>query len=71
MRDGREILEVETLTIREGEHLAILGPNGAGKSTLVGLLTRDVLPLHADPPPCGSSGKNGWSWPRPGVCSAS
>lgn len=50
VRDGREILHVDSLVIREGEHLAILGPNGAGKSTLIGVLTRDVLPLWADPP---------------------
>lgn len=51
VRDGRAILDVDRLDIREGEHLAILGPNGAGKSTLIGLLTRDVHPLWADPYP--------------------
>lgn len=51
LRDGRAILDVESFRIVSGEHLAILGPNGAGKSTLIGLLTRDVLPLWADPPP--------------------
>ncbi len=51
VRDGREILCVDEFVIREGEHLAILGPNGAGKSTLIGLLTRDVLPVWADPYP--------------------
>ena len=49
-RDGRVILDVDSLVVRQGEHLAILGPNGAGKSTLIGLLTRDVLPLWSDPP---------------------
>lgn len=51
VRDGREILHVDRLVITQGEHIAVLGPNGAGKSTLIGLLTRDVLPLWADPPP--------------------
>jgi len=51
VRDGRTILHVGEFVIRQGEHLAILGPNGAGKSTLIGLLTRDVLPLWADPYP--------------------
>lgn len=51
VRDGREILHVDEFVIRQGEHLAILGPNGAGKSTLIGMLTRDVLPLWADPYP--------------------
>jgi len=32
---GRRVLDVERLTLREGELLAVLGPNGAGKSTLM------------------------------------
>ena len=52
LREGREILRVDDLTIRAGEHVAVLGPNGAGKSTLVRLLTRDVRPIaHADASP--------------------
>ncbi len=51
MRDGRAILSIGHFAIAEGEHLAILGPNGSGKSTLIKLLTRDILPLWADPPP--------------------
>lgn len=51
VRDGREILSVESFAIAEGERIAILGPNGSGKSTLVKLLTRDILPLWVDPPP--------------------
>ena len=48
VRQGREILHVEHLSIAEGEHLALLGPNGSGKSTLVGVLTRDIRPLARD-----------------------
>ena len=51
VRDGRAILAVDHFTIAEGEHLAILGPNGSGKSTLIKLLTRDILPLWAEPAP--------------------
>ena len=51
VRDGRAILSVHHFSIAEGEHLAILGPNGSGKSTLIKLLTRDVLPLWAEPAP--------------------
>ena len=51
VRDGRTILAVDEFRIDEGERLAVLGPNGAGKSTLIKLLTRDILPLWADPPP--------------------
>jgi len=49
IRDGVEVLRIDSLELRAGEHVAILGPNGAGKSTFVRLLTRDVRPLaHAD-----------------------
>ena len=51
VRDGRTILCVDHFTIAEGEHIAILGPNGSGKSTLIKLLTRDILPLWAEPAP--------------------
>ncbi len=57
VRDGHIILRIDEFVIREGEHLAILGPNGAGKSTLIGLLTRDVLPIWADPYPVRFQGE--------------
>lgn len=50
-RDGKIILRVDDLCISEGESLAIIGPNGAGKSTFVGLVTREIFPLHRDDPP--------------------
>jgi ABC-type Mn2+/Zn2+ transport system ATPase subunit len=34
-RDGRSVLSVDTLTVDQGEVLAVIGPNGASKSTLV------------------------------------
>jgi len=51
-RGGSTILHVEDLTIGAGERIAILGPNGSGKSTLIGLLTRDIRPLAAEPGAC-------------------
>lgn len=50
-RDGKEILAVDAFTLAEGESVALLGPNGSGKSTFIGLLTREVHPLHRDEPP--------------------
>lgn len=35
---GRLVLNIEALTVRRGEILAVLGPSGAGKSTLLRLL---------------------------------
>jgi branched-chain amino acid transport system ATP-binding protein len=33
-----------TLTVKDGEALAVIGPNGAGKSTMFNLVTGDVAP---------------------------
>lgn len=51
MRNGKPILSVDSFSLARGEHLALLGPNGSGKSTFVGLMTREVLPLHRERPP--------------------
>lgn len=50
-RAGKNILHAEHFVLQEGESLALLGPNGAGKSTFVGLITRDIMPLHNEQPP--------------------
>ncbi len=60
VRDGRTILRVDSLSFREGEHVAVLGPNGAGKSTLIGLVTRDVRPLARDAAPVMLRGQARW-----------
>lgn len=39
-----KILDSITLTIQDGENVAIIGPNGSGKSTLIKLITRDYYP---------------------------
>ncbi len=36
--DGRTVLDIEHLSVAEGEILALVGPSGAGKSTLLRLL---------------------------------
>ncbi|WP_165248573.1 ABC transporter ATP-binding protein [Adlercreutzia sp. ZJ141] len=50
-RQGRDILTIDNLHIRQRERLALLGPNGSGKSTFVKLITREMFPLHRDVPP--------------------
>src|SRR5262249_58450536 len=39
------VLHDVTLSIAQGEHVAILGPNGSGKSTLIKLIARELYPL--------------------------
>jgi iron complex transport system ATP-binding protein len=41
---GLRVLDSLSLTIMDGEHLAILGPNGAGKSSLIKTITREFYP---------------------------
>jgi iron complex transport system ATP-binding protein len=44
VRDGRPILEVESLVFDGAERWAVLGPNGSGKSTLLALLAGRLWP---------------------------
>ncbi|MEV0709347.1 ABC transporter ATP-binding protein [Nocardia aurea] len=43
-RDGTQIIDGISLTVRVGEHWALLGPNGAGKSTLLGFCAAVTFP---------------------------
>ena len=43
---GRTLLEIDELTVRPGERIAIVGPNGAGKSTLLRALSGFMRPAH-------------------------
>jgi tungstate transport system ATP-binding protein len=43
-RDGRTVLEINSLSVEPGEVLAVVGPNGAGKSTLFLTLARLLKP---------------------------
>jgi zinc/manganese transport system ATP-binding protein len=43
---GRAIQEDMSLTIVDGEFIAVLGPNGAGKSTLLKVLLGQIRPAH-------------------------
>jgi iron complex transport system ATP-binding protein len=48
VREGNRVLDGISVTIQEGEHLAILGPNGAGKSSFVKAITREIYPAVGD-----------------------
>ena len=43
-RNGRDVLNIDSLDIQRGETLTVVGPNGAGKSTLL-LALAHLLPL--------------------------
>ena len=43
-RGERVVLDGVTLSIAQGEHVAVLGPNGSGKSTLIKMISRDLYP---------------------------
>jgi iron complex transport system ATP-binding protein len=60
-RDERLALDSVTLSIAQGEHVAILGPNGCGKSTLIKLISRDLYPvLKAEPWSLRILGREKW-----------
>ena len=48
VRDGRTILDVEALTIDEGQRWALLGPNGSGKTTLLNVIAGRLWPTSGD-----------------------
>ncbi len=41
----KKVLNSLSVTIHEGEHIAILGPNGAGKSSFIRTLLRELYPV--------------------------
>jgi len=47
-RNGRDVLEIESLDIPRGETLTVVGPNGAGKSTLLLALAHLLRPARGD-----------------------
>jgi iron complex transport system ATP-binding protein len=55
------VLHDVSLTIPQGEHVAILGPNGSGKSTLIKLISRDLYPrLKPEPWSLRILGRETW-----------
>jgi len=47
-REEQTVLEIDRLSVQEGEVLAVIGPNGAGKSTLLLTLSRLIRPARGE-----------------------
>lgn len=45
IKGKKKVLDGISVTMGEGEHIAILGPNGAGKSSFVKAISREYYPL--------------------------
>lgn len=60
-RGDRIVLDGVSLSIAQGEHVAILGPNGSGKSTLIKAISRELYPrLKAEPWSLRIMGRDRW-----------
>jgi iron complex transport system ATP-binding protein len=51
-RGGRCVLDGFSLSIAQGEHVAVLGANGSGKSTFIKLMARELYPRQKAEPWC-------------------
>ena len=47
-RETREVLKDVSLTIKNGEAVALIGVNGSGKSTLLKLMTKIIYPTKGE-----------------------
>ena len=50
IKNDRIVLDGLSVTIGEGENIAILGPNGAGKSSFIKTITREYYPVLGEGP---------------------
>ncbi|HNX17853.1 MAG TPA: ATP-binding cassette domain-containing protein [Methanoregula sp.] len=50
IRGDKRVLDAVTLSIHEGENVAIIGPNSAGKSSLIKTITREYYPVISEGP---------------------
>jgi tungstate transport system ATP-binding protein len=58
--NGRVVLDVDRLTVHQGEVLAIVGPSGAGKSTLLRLLAFLEAPARGEMRFNGRAANESW-----------
>ena len=48
MKGEKKLLDRLSVTIGEGEHIAILGPNGSGKSSFIRTINREFYPVSGE-----------------------
>jgi iron complex transport system ATP-binding protein len=60
VKGDKHVLESLSVTIQEGEHIAILGPNGAGKSSFIKAVNREYYPQPHDEVIFRIRGKEFW-----------
>ncbi|MFA6225583.1 MAG: ATP-binding cassette domain-containing protein [Methanoregula sp.] len=60
INDDKTVLESLSVTIQEGEHIAIFGANGAGKSSFIKAVNREYYPLPHDDTVFRVRGKEFW-----------
>lgn len=60
-RGTTRVFEHFSLTIEQGERVAILGPNGAGKTTLLKLINRELYPVANEESRITILGRDRWN----------